>query len=326
MCVTLKIDRLYYQPNHLWKGKAAVKKLAEYSKEKPWVIKQWLFRQAYWQVHLPAPKRVDRPHYQVTIPNEMHQFDLLYMPSDTLYGNKYKYILAGIDASSRYKVTRLLRTKQARDVAEMIADIYKVGPLTYPKIFQCDNDSEFKGEMTKMLAKHEVKIWQVTAKYAHTHTAFVEALNKILTERLFKVQDAQELNNPERVSATWVKHLYGLVDEINDMETEMTGMKPKDAIELNEVPLVDRESYPAEDTLPEDGLYQYLLQPGEEHGNQRCRATDRILSKGTYRLREIMENPGNHVMYYLLDGPERAFVLEEWMLIPEDTEFPPDYV
>ena len=67
----------------------------------------------------------------------MHQLDLLYMPSDTLYGSKYKYILARIDAASRYKVARPLRTKQARDVAEMIADIYKVCPLTYPKIFQC---------------------------------------------------------------------------------------------------------------------------------------------------------------------------------------------
>ena len=168
----------------------------------------------------------------------MHQFDLLYMPSDTLYGNKYKYILARIDAASRYKVVRPLRTKQVKDVAEMIADIYKVGPLTYPSIFQCDNGSEFKGEVTKMLEKHEVKIRQVTMKYAHTHTAFVETLNKILAERLFKVQDAQELNDPEKVSLRCVKHLYGLVDELNDMETEMIGMKPKDAIELNEVPLV----------------------------------------------------------------------------------------
>ena len=39
-------------------------------------------------------------------------------------------------------------------------------------------------------------------KYAHAHTAFVEALNKILAERLFKVQDAQELNDLEKVSAT----------------------------------------------------------------------------------------------------------------------------
>ena len=88
----------------------------------------------------------------------MHQFDLLYMPSDTLYGSKYKYILAGINAASRYKVARPLRTKQAKDVAEMIADIYKVGPIKYPKIFQCDNGSKFKGEVAKTLEKNEVKI------------------------------------------------------------------------------------------------------------------------------------------------------------------------
>ena len=89
----------------------------------------------------------------------------------------------------------------------MIADIYKLGPLKYPKIFQCDNGSEFKGEVTKMLEKQEVKIKRVTNKYKHTHTAFVEALNKIHAERLFKVQDAQELNDPEKVSSRWVEHL-----------------------------------------------------------------------------------------------------------------------
>ena len=146
------MDKIYYQPNHLWKGQKAVKKLAGLSGEKPKAVKQRLSRQAFWQVHLPAPKHVDRPHYLVTTPNEMHQFDLLYMPS------KYKYILARIDAASRFKVARSLRTKQARDVAEMIADIYKVGPLKYPKIFQCDNGSEFKGDVTKMLEKNEVKI------------------------------------------------------------------------------------------------------------------------------------------------------------------------
>ena len=65
------------------------------------------------------------------------------------------------------------------------------------------------------------------------------------------------MNDPEKVSVTWVKHLYGLVDELNDTTTEMTGLKPKDAIKLKEVPLVARESYPPEEVLPEDGLYQY---------------------------------------------------------------------
>ena len=141
-------------------------------------------------------------------------------------------------------------------------------------------------------------------KYKHTHTAFVEALNIIFAERLFKVQDAQELNDPEKVSSRWVKHLYGLVDELNDTETEMIGMKPKDAIKLKEAPLVSEESYPPEEVLPEDGLYRYLLQPSEEHNDQRHRATDRIWSKASYRLREVVESPGNHVMYYLADGPE----------------------
>ena len=171
-----KMDELRdicYQPSHLWKGQSAIRK------------------------HRPLPKSVNRPHYEITIPKQMHQFDLLYMPSNTLYGNKYKYILSGIDVASRYKVTRPLRTKQAADIAAMIADIYKIGPLTYPVIFQCDNGSEFKGEVIKLLQKHEVAIRRVMTKYKHTHMAFVEALNKVLTGRLFKVQDVQELNNCE---------------------------------------------------------------------------------------------------------------------------------
>ena len=137
----------------------------------------------------------------------------------------------------------------------MNGDIYKVGPLTYPKIFQCNNGSKFKAEVTKLLEKHDIKIKCTTTKYKHTHAAFVKALNKILAERLFKVQDAQELNDLEKVSSRWVKHLYGLVDELNNTETGMTGMKPSDAIKFNSIPLVNRENYPPEETLPEDGLY-----------------------------------------------------------------------
>ena len=106
----------------------------------------------------------------------------------------------------------------------------------------------------------------------------------------------------------------------------MIGMKPKDAIVLNEVPLVKREACSPEEKLPEGGLYRYLLQPGEEHDDQQHRATNRVWSKGTYRLSEIIEDYGNWVIYYLADGPEGAFVSEELMLIPEDTELPPDYV
>ena len=89
---------------------------------------------------------------------------------------------------------------------------------------------------------------------------------------------------------------------------QMTGMKPKEAIELKKVPLV--ENYPLEDTLPEDGLYHYLLQSGEEHDDQHKRATDRIWSKKIYRLSKVVYSPGNWVMYYLADELEKTFVKE----------------
>ena len=81
------MDKLYYQPNHLWKGQKAIRKLKNLRKEKPKAVKQWVSKQAFWQVHLSPPKHIERPHYQVMIPNEMHQFDLLYMPTDSIYGN-----------------------------------------------------------------------------------------------------------------------------------------------------------------------------------------------------------------------------------------------
>ena len=134
----------------------------------------------------------------------------------------------------------------------------------------------------------------------------------------------QELNNPEQVSSAWIKHLYGLVGQVNDTKTQMTGMSPSEATELKKIPLI--ESYPMEDMLPEDGLYHYLLQPGKEHDDQQHRAADRIWSKTTHRWREVVLDSGNQVMYYLSDKPDRAFVSEELMLIPEDTELPLDYI
>ena len=68
----------------------------------------------------------------------------------------------------------------------------------------------------------------------------------------------------------------------NNTVSSMIGMKAKDAIKLDTIPL--DKTYPEEIVLPEEDLYRYLYQPGEQHGNQKRRATDLIWSKNTYRL------------------------------------------
>ena len=77
----------------------------------------------------------------------------------------------------------------------------------------------------------------------------------------------------------------------------MTSMKPKNAIKQGTVPL--SKTYPKETVIPENGLYRYLYQPGEQHGDQKRQATDLIWSKNTYRLDQIVQYPGNHVLHYL---------------------------
>ena len=136
--------------------------------------------------------------------------------------------------------------------------------------------------------------------------------------------DGQELQDPEKVSTIWVKNLNKIVNKMNNTKSLMIDMKPKDAIKLDTVPL--GKKYPEETVPPEDGLYRYLYQPSEQHGDQKRRATDLIWSKSTYRLDRIVQEPGNRVLHYLQDGPDRAFVREELMHISEDTRIPPDWV
>ena len=116
----------------------------------------------------------------------------------------------------------------------MLEAIYKKGGVfKYPKTPQCDNSSEFKSEVTKLLEKHSVDIQSATTKYKHTHTVFVEAFSKELAKLLFKPMDAQELQEPEQVSTIWVKNLNKTVNKINNTESSMIGMKPKNSIKLD---------------------------------------------------------------------------------------------
>ena len=66
--------------------------------------------------------------------------------------------------------------------------------------------------------------------------------------------DAQELQDSEKVSAIWVKNLNKIVNKMNNTKSSMIGMKPKDAIKPDIVPL--NKTYLKETILREDGLYR----------------------------------------------------------------------
>ena len=105
-----------------------------------------------------------------------------------------------------------------------------------------------------------------------------------------------------------VKNLNKAVNKMNNTVSSMIGMRPKNAIRLDIVPL--DKKYPKEAILPEDGSYRYLYQLGEQHGDQKRQATDLIWSKNKFRLDQIVQDSSNRVLYYLQDGPDRALYVK----------------
>ena len=129
------------------------------------------------------------------------------------------------------------------------------------------------------------------------------------------IQDTQELAN-DKTSTTCVKHLYSLVNELNNKVSEVTDIKPIGAIKKSEIP-PNRNDYPPEEELPLDGIYRYLLKPGEEHNDTRRRET--IISPGNLiHSMKFLKKKGNRIMYKVLGISGRTFVKEELMNIPYD--------
>ena len=226
-----KLSKISYSPKGYWKGFQAAKKLSQEANVPEDEAKLWLMKQAIWQIYLPVPKNIQRPTFDVELPNAVHQADLLFLPHDKLpRGRKiFKYALTVVDVASRFKAAEPLTSKDSSEVSKAFQKIYK-GPLKWPKILQVDPGREFMGDVTKEMTKHETRIRRGNPN-VHRDQGIVERFNRTLGERLFRFQYSQEINfkSGER-STEWVKRLPEVVKALNNETTRLTGKKPIDAI------------------------------------------------------------------------------------------------
>ena len=138
-----KFADIYYSPRGYWNGRATIKKLATAAKVTDQQTKDWLKKQAIWQIYLPGPRHIPRPKFDVAVPNEVHQADLLFLPHDRVRRKTFRYALTVVDVASRYKEAEPLTSKTAAEVANGLARIYKRRPLRWPKLLQVDSGREF---------------------------------------------------------------------------------------------------------------------------------------------------------------------------------------
>ena len=230
-----KLERRYYSPQGYWKGISAIKKLAVAAKVPEVVAKEWLFKQALWQIYLPAPRYIPRLKFDVPTPNKVHQADLLFLPHDKVGRSTYKYALTVVDVASRFKEAQPLTSKNSDEVAKAFKTIYTRGPLKWPQMLQVDPGREFMGAVTKEMENHKTSIRRGHPEI-HRDQAIVERFNRTLAERLFGHQYAVEMRSPEGPRSTeWAKRLPKVVSALNNQVTRLIGMKPAAAIKKKNV-------------------------------------------------------------------------------------------
>ena len=187
------------------------------------------------------------------------------------------------------------------------------------------------GAVSQLLAKHGVQVRRGRVDI-HRDQGIVERWNRTLAERLFGHQYAQEMRLPSGQKSTkWVERLPAVVAALNNDVTRLTGKKPSDAIKAKIVAQKPSSVVPGralglkEQKLPSGVGVRYLYYSGELEGGRR-RATDPVWSLQVYQLGRSMTKPEEPVVYYLAGGPERGFVREELLVVPPDTQMPPDGV
>ena len=310
------MEQIYYSPTGYWRGNSAIDKLSKAAKVSRKVAKSWLQKQAIWQIYLPAPKRIQRPIFDVSHPNSVHQADLLFLPHDKVRRKTYKYALTVVDIASRYKEAEPLTDKSASSVAEAFKRIYNRGPLKWPNLLQVDPGREFFGYVSELLRKNNVQIRRGIVGL-HRQQAIVERFNRTLAERLFGHQYYKEITastNDDRCRE-WVKRLPEVIHALNNEKTKMIGKKPADAIKsklVHQFTIQQNKIVSLQPLLPADTLVRYLYEPGELEGGNTRRATDPIWSITVHNISHYIQKPNQPTLYYLTDGaPKRSFVREE---------------
>ena len=274
------------------------------------------------QIHKKPPEKSKlQNHYQISIPNERHEIDLLFLPTD----KGYKYCLTVIDCASRYKWAEPVKNKTANAILEAYKQIMKRDFYSKPQVCVADDGSEFKGVFREFMKSNGIDFRQ---NDTGDHTAFAERFNGVLSVQIFKVQQQQELLTGN-VSRIWVDGLQKIIYNMNNKRTRLIKMKPIDAIQMKEVPQPSND-YSLKDAMkqwPIGTIVRYLLNSDEIQNTydkaitiERRRLTDPTYSGDKYRIVKLRKTCDECLFYHYIepvDGGKkisRGFTF--WQLLP----------
>ena len=135
------------------------------------------------QVYKPYPRNIPSISFiNITIPMEVIQADLCYMPYDQIGNKIYKFVLNCVDNTTRTKWTYPLTNCDSASVAIGLEKLFNSQkcPLTWPKKdLMVDGGVKFRGDVIRLMNKYGINILIANSKES---MGIVERFNKILQE------------------------------------------------------------------------------------------------------------------------------------------------
>ncbi|CAG8570021.1 10086_t:CDS:1 [Acaulospora colombiana] len=338
--ISIDLQKIYYHPSGYQRTS---KKLYEVAHNAGFdftlaEVQEWLERQLLHLIHKSRPCFIQYASFNgIQNLNEMHQSDLTPMPHDKIGNRIFKHRGVIKDIATRFHKSCALTNKSSASLAKMFKAIYDDpnNHLTWPKVLIVDKGTEYLGECRDLLLSHGVKIIQAKSKRS---TSIAERDHQEFEKHAYIRQDAVDFILPltERCRA-WVKGLRLNDDIYNDTPTRLIHMSPNEAVKRalkGEKIIADpsvKHRRPIgfnEPRLTYKDSVLYLLEPGElEFGKSRI--TDMNWSPKIYRIKELLIQKNQPVLYWLIDkngdGPERSFVREQLMKV-RNVEYPPKWV
>ena len=193
-------------------------------------IADWLASQELNQLYHPSKGKAKDIKSSMTTPNTIIAIDLVDLQKIETRG--FKYLLNGIDMSSRYIYSQALKNKTDTEVLKAFKKVYNQSKI---RAVRSDNGSEFiNKKFVDFLKENDIK--QILSEPSKPQSnGMIERANATIKELIQKSLELDE-------NFDWIKHLQKLINNINDSQHRITGFTPnqiKEAYENDNKELLD---------------------------------------------------------------------------------------
>ena len=277
-------------------------------------VKSVLGRSKQYQRHRPVFRnRVSPKHVVSNKVNDRWQLDLIDMKADQVShdGKNQRYILSVIDTFSRFLFLRSLPRKDSKTVAECLSRIF--ADQGQPQVIQCDQGTEFKGTVKKLLQDRGIKVLRSRPYHPQSQGKCERSHREVRNKIAFMAKRKRGYN--------WSRNLHQIQEAINDIPKEVLGNRAPSFVHRNrnnisECEEVRKASQRANEATTarfsrrqqtsvyhkgEKVLVKYPFQSGKVAPNRRYILNgvveDRKLEKDMYKVNLEMPDGNNKVQW-----------------------------